>query len=76
MPACLLTEKYDVPTAYRTFSSASCFIFPRMLFIRVIDWDGSLLHIASYILSPWGRISLNAPTVNDFPQEAFAPNSK
>jgi len=28
------------------------------------------------ILPPWGRLFLNAPMVDDFPQEAFALNSK
>jgi hypothetical protein len=42
--ACLLTEKHDVPTAYRTFSSASCSISSG------IDRDPSLLQIASSCL--------------------------
>ena len=53
MPACLLTEKYDVPTTYRTFSSASCSIFP------AIDRDGNLPYIATSCLP--GAVSSSMP---------------
>jgi len=68
MPACLLPEKYDAPTAYCTFSSASCSVSP------AIDRDGSLFYLVVPCLP--GQYLPRRPGVNEFSKDPFALNSK
>ena len=68
VPACLATKKSDAPTTCRTVFIREFFHLPLLM--------GMEASHAPPILPRWGNVFLNAPMVDDFPQQAFALNSK